>query len=299
MKVHINSTTTAEALGEFIAAASHTGATHAKVMKSGGKRSGIVPLAELDATYRGAEAEVVFGTKIGGLPFEPLPAAGQAPIENVSGQAERPATPSPAPQVAPKKPAKAPEGTKAPPLPVKPAPVARVATPNTGFMAIIDAMLLEVDESVGVVEGFRRSKFSVKEVVDAVMAKLPQKDPESVRKIVKVRPRHLEKQKKDGSFDGEKNRAPRWRWVGPGTQYASPDVLVTTLMKAGKKDAAILTKLKTAYPAYKDAEGLVSRARALHTKTKSLTLTPEQSQVRRDAKAKDRAKRAEVVKVEL
>ena len=299
MKADITTTTTAERLGELIAAASHAGATHAKVMKSGGKRSGIVPLAELDATYRGVEAEVVFGTKIEGLPFEPLPATGAAPVEIVSEQAERPATPPPAIKVIPEKPVKAPGGTKAPTPAPKPAPNARVAIPNTGFMAIIDAMLLEVDESVGVVEGFRRSKFSVKEVVDAVMVKLPQKDPESVRKIVKVRPRHLEKQKKEGSFDDVENRAPRWRWVGPGTQFASPDVLVTTLMKAGKKDAAILIKLKTAYPAYKDAEGLVSRARALHTKTKSLTLTPEQSQVRRDAKAKVREQRAEVVKMGL
>lgn len=292
MKATINPTTTAERLGELTATASRAGATHAKVMKAGGKRAGILPLAELDATYRGVDAEIVFGTKHEGLPFEPLPAAGQAPVETVTEQAEEPKTPPPAPKVAPKKAVKTPPEASAPTPSPKAAPKARVATPNTGFMAIIDDHLLDIDKEVGVVEGFERSKYSVNDVVAVVMAKLPDKNPDSVRKIIKVRPRHLEKQKKDGAYDGEKNRAPRWRWTGPGIQYASPDVLVTTLVKDGKKDAAVLHRLKAAYPTFKDPEGLVSRARALHTKTKELELPPEVSQTRRDAKAKVRAERA-------
>jgi len=48
-----------------------------------------------------------------------------------------------------------------------------------------------------------------------VCARFPGKNPVSVKKIIKVRPRHLEKIKTQDNYDdsGKKN-APRWRWVG-------------------------------------------------------------------------------------
>jgi hypothetical protein len=91
----------------------------------------------------------------------------------------------------------------------------------TGFVALIDA-LLHQGVTAKPDHGFARSRHSVESAVAAIMAKFPKKDKASVKRIVKVRPRHLERQKAGAyAYDGKKNRAPRWAWVGPGHAEAS------------------------------------------------------------------------------
>lgn len=271
----ITTTTTTEHLASLVTVALRAGATHARVLKTGGKRAGIVPLAELDATYRGAEATVTFGTKSAGLPFEPLPEGGQAAPDRpevLEKDTLAPDSSGPAPSPSDKK-------------------TSTTRPVGTGFMAMIDKLLLDVDERMGVVEGFPRSRHSATEAHAIVSKAFPQKDPASVKKIIKVRPRHLERQKGDLGFDEVKNPAPRWRFVGPGKNYDSPERLVTEMVKAKKEDAEILVRVGRLFPSCTkvDAKFLTS-ARAALAKTEQVKLPA--AQVR---KAKEEA-RARVAK---
>lgn len=76
-------------------------------------------------------------------------------------------------------------------------------------------MLHDVVPNAPAVKGFLRSRHSVTDVVRKVLESFPDKDPVSLRKIIKVRPRQLEKSKTRDYSDGE--RAPRWAYVGPGS----------------------------------------------------------------------------------
>ena len=261
----ITTNTTAEGLAALVASATHAGATHARVLKTGGKRAGIVPLAELDATYRGVDATVTFGTKRDGLPFEPL----ALPESKISL--------SPTPQ----KVAGVQVGEKS--SSNRPA--------GTGFMAMIDKFLLDVDEKAGIINGFPRSKHSAAEVHAIVFKAFPQKDSTSVMKIIKVRPRHLEKQKGGLGFDDVKNPAPRWRFVGPGKTYDSPERLVTEMIKAKKKDAEILVRVGRLFPSCTKINALfLASARTALAKTERVKLPADQVR-----KAKEEA-RARVAK---
>lgn len=84
---------------------------------------------------------------------------------------------------------------------------------GTGFMAYIDQLLF--DTTPEIVEGYIRSKHSVDEAVRKVCTRFPGKQLASVKRIVKVRPRHLERIKSQDRFN-DRQSAPRWRWVGPG-----------------------------------------------------------------------------------
>ena len=270
----ITTNTTAEGLAALVASATHAGATHAHVLKTGGKRAGVVPLAELDATYRGVDATVTFGTKRNGLPFEPL----TLPENKVT----LPPTPKKAAgvSVATTRPKVQKEDTLAPD--VVPTQVGEKSSSNlpagTGFMAMIDKLLLDVDERIGVVEGFPRSRHSATEAHAIVLKAFPQKDPASVKKIIKVRPRHLEKQKGNLGFDDVKNPAPRWRFVGPGKTYDSPERLVTEMIKAKKKkDAEILVRVGRLFPSCTKIDALfLAGARTALAKTEQVKLPADQ-----------------------
>jgi hypothetical protein len=216
MNARINASTTQNEISAILASALALGATHCRVLKSGGQRASVIQIDALIGTYLGEEAEVFFGTKQSGLPFEPL---------------EEGATPAPVPPVASPMPTSATEDTLAPATSPD-APVGKAtrrskhvspppeklkkpfAQVGTGFIAAIDKLLLNTTPEP--VEGFKRSKYSVDDALRAIMKLYPAKDPVSVKKIIKVRPRHLEKAKHDGAFDNDKNRAPRWAFVGPG-----------------------------------------------------------------------------------
>ena len=284
MTTTIIPTTTAERLAELVTTASRAGATHAHVLKTGSKRAGVVPLAELDATYRGVDATVTFGTKVEGLPFEPISQAEHketilAPSDDSAGTSAAPAQPE-----ASGEDTLAPDKNRIPPSPPQKdnSPDKNRIPPSrpvgTGFMAAIDKLLLDVDEAAGETEGFRRSRYSAAEAHAIVSKAFPQKDPASVKKIIKVRPRHLERQKGDLGFDETKNRAPRWRFVGPGKNYNSPERLVTKMIKAKKKkDAEIFARMVD--------KAFLAVARDALTKTEQVKLPA--AQIR---KAKEEAK---------
>lgn len=283
MTTTINPTTTAERLAKLVATASRAGATHAHVLKTGGKRAGVVPLAELDATYRGVEATITFGTKRDGLPFEPMPQpehkdAALAPSNDSTGTSAAPDESSGEDTLAPDSPSPAPTPADKKTSTTRPV--------GTGFMAMIDKLLLDVDEHAGVVEGFRRSRHSAADVHAVVSKAFPQKDPISIRKIIKVRPRHLEKQKGDLGFDGEANRAPRWRFVGPGKTYDSPERLVTEMIKAKRKDSDILARVGQLFPGCTKVDtAFLASARTAISRTEQVKLPADQLK-----KAKEEAK---------
>ena len=293
----IDPTTTAERLAELVTTASRAGATHAHVLKAGGKRAGVVPLAELDATYRGVEATVTFGTKVEGLPFEPMPQpehkeATFAPSDDSTGTSAAPAQPEASEEdtLAPDSPSPAPTSADKKPSTTRPA--------GTGFMAMIDKLLLDVDEHAGVVEGFPRSKHSAAEAHAVVSKAFPQKDPASVKKIIKVRPRHLEKQKGDLGFDETKNRAPRWRFVGPGKTYDSPERLVTEMVKAKKKDAEIFARIGQLFPGCTKVDtAFLASARTALSRTEQVKLPAAQvRKAKEEAKARiEKGKTSDVV----
>lgn len=90
------------------------------------------------------------------------------------------------------------------------------------YTAFMDSLLLDLqlrEDKPVEVEGYIRSKYTVAQALKAVLKRYPKKDAASVKRILKVRPRHLEKMKTLGAFDDAKvtTRAPRWAWVGPGS----------------------------------------------------------------------------------
>lgn len=87
---------------------------------------------------------------------------------------------------------------------------------GSGYVAYIDQLLRQVaDVPLGHVQR-GRSVYSVNDAVRLVLLRFPEKNPASVKKVVKARPRHLEKQKSNEFYDDTLRRAPRWKWVGPG-----------------------------------------------------------------------------------
>lgn len=192
MKTRILDTTTSSDLSSLLSLAVSRGATHCHVMKDGGKRGKILKIDSVVGECFGFTRMLTFGTKKPGLPFERLDdtTIGQPPPNK--------------------------EDTLAP-APKKVDPKAKVPKVRqfSGFIAAIDELLL-TDGGKGKVEGFNRSKYSVSEALEIIMKKFPYKNPISVKKIIKVRPRHLEMIKGVEAFDTVKKRAPRWAFVGSG-----------------------------------------------------------------------------------
>lgn len=99
---------------------------------------------------------------------------------------------------------------------------------DSGFNKLMFSLLLEgVTQEEGDV--YPRSKHTVEDAVGLVMEEFPEKDPESVKKMVRVKPRALERMKTGlgEQFDDAdpKSRAPRWK------------VVATRNADAGKKKA--------------------------------------------------------------
>ena len=100
------------------------------------------------------------------------------------------------------------------PLPIRDeGDIARPTRMNTGYVDYMHELLLEgVSKARG--DTFPRSKHTASEAVELVLAKFPDKDPASCRKIVRIRPRAVERMKTGigEKYDDAdpKKRAPRW-----------------------------------------------------------------------------------------
>lgn len=200
MKIVITSETTAAALAASVAKASSLLYTHA----SDGVL--VAPLAKLSASKLG---DYTLGVKLKGRPFEQRTLKAGENINDVA-----PAKPEPE-KTKPRKGKKvARKGKRKNAKPTGPI--------GSGFIAYIDKLLLEQD-STAKVDGFPRSAYTVDEALKEVLKKFPEKDPTSAKKIIKVRPRHLER-RKDGVYDDAKSRAPRWAVVGPGKNGSMTEI---------------------------------------------------------------------------
>lgn len=234
--INITSTMDDAGISSAIALALAAGFTHAAV----------TAVKEFDTVYqlhelpgmKGLDVELTLGHKPKGEPFVAEPAKKE--------DAAAAATPAPAPTVPPAKtpvaklppPAKKASAAKlnkraakaaAPAKPAKPAPKVKAAKApkapagprGTGFIAYIDELLLA---TAGTADGFKRSKHTVDEALALVMTKYPEKTPASVKKVIKVRPRHLER-RKDGKFDNVAGkRAPRWGKVEVGANNSMAEI---------------------------------------------------------------------------
>lgn len=192
MKTSIDASTTSGDLSSILALAVSAGATHAHVLRKKGRRAVVCPIDDVVGNFFGQEATVSFGTKERGMPFVHLD------------------------DTVIKTPAPTKDDTLAPtPKPAASKPKEAKVRPNSGFIALIDRLLL-TKGGTEKVEGFHRSKYTVEDAVKIILKYFPEKNAVSVKKVVKVRPRHLEMIKGADAYDGNKNRAPRWAWVGPG-----------------------------------------------------------------------------------
>ncbi len=205
MKVNITPNLTQVEMERLVSNATRAGANCVQI-KPAGKRSHIYGMEKL-VNFIGVEAELVFGKRAApGLPMKALIPGGPA-VEMTSPPPAISITPPPAPVPAPAAPVKE---TKA-----KPAKKEKADKPRgTGYIAYIDSLLLDTEP--GEVQGFVRSRYSVMDAVKLVAKKFPAKSLDSIKKVIKVRPRHLERVKTSDQFDEKKNPAPRWKWVGPG-----------------------------------------------------------------------------------
>lgn len=201
MKIVITSETTAETLAALVKQASSKLYTHA----SDGVL--VAPLAKLSASKPG---DYILGVKLKGRPFEMRTLRTGENINDVA-----PAKPEPI------KPKVKRKGKKVPKI-KKRKGAANPAPVGTGFIAFIDTLLLDTSGTTKT-DGFLRSQYTVDEALEEVLKKFPDKDPTSVKKIIKVRPRHLER-RKDGVYDDTKTRAPRWSVVGPGKNGSMTDI---------------------------------------------------------------------------
>lgn len=216
MKIVSTKEYTQAQLESAVASAVAAGANCAKVLPIGRTRSSIIGLEKL-TSFLGHDVTVEFGSrKALGLPFASL---------------DKPALPE-GEQVAEIKPRILPAGVEVVPPAKKTASprgdfkhkvnvvkkVAKVRAPrpakgasrvHSGFVALIDKLL---HEGVGrsEVQGYRRSKHTVNAAVAIIMKAFPDKKVDSVKKIVKVRPRSIVKRSAPGTL------VPRWAWVGPG-----------------------------------------------------------------------------------
>lgn len=203
MKLVLTSETSDAALTALIAQASEKRYTHA----SDGAL--VVPLAKLSASKPGT---YILGIKLRGCPFEQRTLRGN---EN-----PKDATPAKLDKPEPK----LRKGKKVPRKGVRKGGKPRVTTGplGSGFVAFIDKLLCDHNVK-DIVEGYPRSNYTVDEALKKVIEKFPDKNPTSVKKVIKVRPRHLER-KKDGIYDDTKNRAPRWAIVGPGNNGSMTEI---------------------------------------------------------------------------
>jgi len=219
MKISIDKSYTQAQLEIALATATAAGANCAKVLPKGRSRASVLGLEKL-TTYLGHEVSVEFGKrKALGLPFESL--------DDATTEAESEGQPAGdvTVTIVPSRVELDPEVTK--PAKSRKAKPAKATSPrgdfkhkekkpkgvaprtNTGFVAFIDK-LLHAGVSKELIEGYHRSKHTVASAVNAVMAQFPDKDPVSVKKIVKVRPRSLTVRATAGVV------VPRWAYVGPG-----------------------------------------------------------------------------------
>ncbi len=217
MKFSITASTTAIQLSAAVHAAIEKGFTHAN------DGTNVIPLAKMTVTKLG---DYTFGIRLKGRPFEERPLVkGENPSEAIKKNSKTPKVL----KRKPKKPSKAKKPAKA-----------KEGPAGSGFIALIDDLL--TDTGGEKVDGFLRSKYSVDEALKEVMKKFPDKQPNSAKKIIKVRPRHLER-RKDGVYDDKAKRAPRWAVVGPGKNGSMSEI--DTLWQKGKSAKDIVEFLVT------------------------------------------------------
>lgn len=221
----VSSTTSATEIGTFIHRALELGCTHFRFLKDGGKRSTIHKAPEFKNPGNGM---ITMGHQKPGLPFEALEiaavdtrthsevAANVVEFRNPEGDVK--ATVTLVNETKPKRPRNGrPDKDKPKVKSVAPRKVDPIVAPRrgSGYIAYIDELLLTPGTPHG---EFQRSKYTVDQAVEAVMKKFPGKNPLSVKRVIKVRPRHLERAKTFEQFDDAKpeTRCPRWAFVGPG-----------------------------------------------------------------------------------
>ncbi len=214
MKIVITPNTPAAALRSFLT--TYPLATHIRCERAGAKRAKIIERSAMEKELAGQEVAVTveFGTRDApGLPFIPEDA-----ILAVVGASETELPDAPPPDAPPPPPTKK-TGARMEEIQT----LQRARSQAKTYIAYMDALLLDLalDEHGQPIEaeGFLRSKHSIHDAVKLVLKKYGDKDPASVKRILKVRPRHMEKMKTLGLFDDAKTalRAPRWAWVGPGS----------------------------------------------------------------------------------
>lgn len=211
MKIAINSGNSAQEVSADIAKAVAAKFTHASDGTNVHALSGL-KIGDIV----GKDVELTFGVKLPGLPFEERPLA--------EGETLAPAKTKKVKSAAAKA-IKAITGGKNKPAPktAKPkGPKEPKVREDSGFVKLIDGLLTETDGK-GKQEGFARSTSTVDDALKAVLKKFPDKNPVSIKKIIKVRPRHLEK-RKDGVFNDTTKRAPRWAIVGPGKNGSMTEI---------------------------------------------------------------------------
>jgi hypothetical protein len=157
----------------------------------------------------------------------------------------------------------------------------KVVRTSTGFIKAIDDMLLDLDDK-GPQDGFLRSKHSVDQAHAAIMQKFPGKNPESVKKIIKVRPRHLEKSKihefTDEFTAKPESRSPRWALVSSTPSYilAIDDALTGANgpVEGEIKVSDVVNYVQSTSSGYPEGKSLVKliRRRAMALRRKGLVI---------------------------
>jgi hypothetical protein len=106
---------------------------------------------------------------------------------------------------------------------------------GSGYVAYIDELLFQLSGKKE--KGYARSQHTVTEAVRLILKKFPEANPGSVRRVVKVRPRHLERSK----TSGVDNKAPRWALAGVvgATEYMGR---IDSLLMAGKLDKKVIAE---------------------------------------------------------
>jgi hypothetical protein len=181
MNIKVTSELSKEDLTNIIKKSKPKGATHIRFTKEGGKRGKIDAVKEAEH-YAGIAGSIEFGTYIGATEKSRK----FAPLEII----------------------------------VKEGPAAnkKPKVENTGLNSFMFSLLLtEVTQAEG--DEYPRSKYNVDEAVELVLKQYPDKDPVSAKKMIRVKPRALERMKtKEGEpFDDADpaRRAPRWKLARP------------------------------------------------------------------------------------
>lgn len=212
MKITIDKSYTQAQLEIALATATAAGANCARVLPKGRTRASVLGLEKLPS-YLGHEVTVEFGKRAAlGLPFTSLESAegeGTVVIEPPVVEVKKAEAEAPNPRGDFKHKEKKTRLKVQPPAKKEKKPKGVAPRTNTGFIAFIDKLLF-AGVSKELIEGYFRSKHSVPSAVNLTMVQFPDKDPVSVKKIVKVRPRSLTKRAQPGVV------VPRWAYVGPG-----------------------------------------------------------------------------------